>query len=262
MIDPSMEGYLPIPQQTAHDGPVEVILRFSSGPESTALEVRQSSGEVFLHAVGATATFGNPFTHSQVGPNHHHHPFTTGSRSIHLIYHPEYDGCSPFTLPVEEQTIGDMVMLMDRGGCTFLEKLIHATRAGMKGLIVAGLPPPPNSPPATGPGDAEGLIRPAADGESPALLHEVENTGLVYIDWRSGDVLRNLFKSDSHSASETGLGTTIKVEVLSLDGQSSNTGPPARSPLSARPPNTKSREGRVGVGEHVICNLRIVEGPL
>lgn len=264
MVDPSMEGYLPILQQTVHEGPSEVILRFSTAPGLPNVEVQhqtQSPGEVFLHAVGATATFGKSFATTD---SPHSSPFIIHSGPVRLVYHSETDGCAPFSLPDEVE--GDTVLLLDRGGCPFLDKLLYASRAGAAGLIVAGLSP--STTRGMGMIDPDGLIRPSADDESPHVLKEVEGKGLVYVDWKTGDALRDIFNPDqSRSRTQSGESTVVMVEVMSFDGQThhSGTGPVSadgeRSTTSTTSSKGQAREGRVGVGEHVIWNLRIVEVP-
>lgn len=258
MIDPSMEGYLPIPQRIAHEGPVEVILRFSTVPQTPDLEIQhtqfQSPGEVFLHAVGATATFGKPFSSSNTKSSTPSSPFTIHSGPIHLM-HLQIDGCESFTLPPDIED--EVVIMLDRGGCPFLDKLVHASRAGAAGLIVAGLSPA--SAGGMGMIDPDGLIRPSADGDGKSLdlIKEVKGTGLIYVDWKTGDALRKVFDQSSTTIEK------VMVEVMSLDGQS-NSGsgdPPSDDQHSASSSGGQVREGRVGVGEHAIWNLRIVEAP-
>lgn len=227
-----MEGYLPIPQVHTHEGPTETILRFSSS-------WFDSAPQVFLHAIGATATFGKSFSPSRLSS------FTTASNPITLVYPlDEQDGCTPLNLPEERPS--EYVVLLDRGGCTFLDKLVHATRAGASGAIVAGLPPSSSSSPDDE--EYEGLLRPSAEGEAAALLKEVSSSGLLYVDWRTGDVLR------SHASEGTGM----LVDVLPLDGQVATDTESVQDYNSAGR-GRKAREGRVGVGEWPIWNLRIVE---
>jgi mannosidase alpha-like ER degradation enhancer 1 len=141
------------------------------------------------------------------------------------------------------------VVLLDRGECTFLEKLVHAAKVGASGAIVAGLPPSSSSSDEM---DTDGLLRPSAEGEATALLKEVEDVGLVYVDWRTGDVLREKTRLKT--------GEITMVEVLPMDGQVA----PGRlqneegysSPTGR---GRQAREGRVGIGEWPIWNLRIVE---
>lgn len=256
-----MEGYLPIPQETVHEGPLEVILRFSTSSHPHDLEMQiqsnQSPGQVFLHAVGATATFGKSFSQSQsseLPP-----PFTIHSDPIHLFYHSDTDGCEPFTLPGDINE--EVVVMLDRGGCPFLNKLVYASRAGAKGLIVAGLSPSTSK--SMGMLDPDGLVRPSADDESPDLLKEVEGVGLIYVDWKTGDALRSILSKDKSSKDPN---TSVMVEIMSLDGQSNpdllaNASTDRKSSSFSASASGKVREGRVGVGEHVIWNLRIVEVP-
>jgi len=236
-----MVGYLPIPQSITHEGPTEAILRFSIGPTKSEDD---TASQVFLHSMGATASFGQSFTPSS------DRDFTIGSDPIDLVHLPNANGCEPFTIP--HNADGPFTILLNRGGCTFLQKLVHATRAGASGVIVAGLPPSSTN---TDP-DQEGLLRPSASGESTAHLQEVEDTGMIYVDWRTGDVLRDIFQSQSD-------GISVHVEILEIDGQVSQDqqqegyGDEMSRPASGA--GKVTREGKVGIGEWAIWNLRIVD---
>jgi mannosidase alpha-like ER degradation enhancer 1 len=227
-----MVGYLPIPQSIAHEGPTEVILRFSTGPAPASTNL---SNEMFLHAVGATAAFGQSFTPSD-------QPFTINSPSM-TLRHVDSDGCQPLAF---DPTQSPFVVLLNRGGCTFLEKLVHASRAGAAGVIVAGLPPSTDM-------DQDGLLRPSAEGEGSAYIKEVEDKGMIYVDWRTGNVLRDVFRSSS---------VVVDIEVLGFDGQVAQENERAEVDAERRLEGAgrASREGRVGIGEWPIWNLRIIDG--
>lgn len=231
-----MVGYLPIPQTILHEGPSEVILRFSKGPSDPALAIgnSNSASEVFLHAVGATAAFGQSFIPSN-------RPFTTNSGPIDLLY-VNTDGCQPLAFDQAESVF---IVVLNRGGCTFLEKLIHASRAGASGVIVAGHKPSSDM-------DQDGLLRPSAAGEGSEYIKEVEDKGMIYVDWRTGNVLRDIFESSAGA---------VHVEVLGLDGQVAQENEKAEVDAGSRLEGAgrASREGRVGIGEWPIWNLRIVD---
>jgi len=236
-----MVGYLPIPQSITHEGPTEAILRFSIGPTKSEDD---TASQVFLHSMGATASFGQSFTPSS------DRDFTIGSGPVVLVHLPTANGCEPFTISHDSDV--PFTILLNRGGCTFLQKLVHATRAGASGVIVAGLPP---SSTTTDP-DQEGLLRPSASGESVARLEEVEDIGMIYVDWRTGDVLRDIFQSQSE-------GMSVHVEILGMDGQVPQDQQPEESDSqmsgSGSGAGKVTREGRVGIGEWAIWNLRIVD---
>ena len=229
-----MVGYLPIPQSIAHEGPTEVILRFSAVRADSASG--NPSKEVFLHAVGATAAFGRSFTPSD-------QPFTINSPPV-TVRHVDSDGCQPLAF---DDSKSPFIVLLNRGGCTFLEKLIHASRAGAAGVMVAGFQPSNDM-------EQDGLLRPSAEGEGSAYIKEVEDKGMVYVDWRTGDVLRDMFRSSND---------VVHVEVLGLDGQVAQENERAEEDAKSRLAGAgrASREGRVGIGEWPIWNLRIIEGP-
>jgi mannosidase alpha-like ER degradation enhancer 1 len=157
------------------------------------------------------------------------------------------DGCNPISLDNPVDPTEPFAIFLDRGDCTFLEKLDHATRAGAAGVIVAGLPPTTDS---EGGIDEDGLLRPSAEAEPSSLLKDVENTGLLYVDWRTGDILRQIFSTGEK---------IIQVEVLGLDGQDiSNDDLLGAAPTGQVGAGKATREGRVAVGEWAIWNLRIV----
>jgi len=206
------------------------------------------------------------------------------------------DACHPFpptTLPQHA-----FVLLLDRGNCTFVEKLSHATQLGAQGVIVSGVGSPPpdssnsnsnsnsdsNSNSASGMGlpvDEDGLIRPSGDGEPEEITNKLKESGMVYVDTSVGEVVRSVL--------ERGIG--VGVEVLGLDfgmggedggggddimsgmGMGMGMGNGMRGGDQARGKGMKEgegegegggtgqgvREGRVQVGNWVIWNLRIVE---
>jgi hypothetical protein len=108
----------------------------------------------------------------------------------------------------------------------------------------------------------DGLIRPSAEGEAAAHINEVEGSGMIYVDWRTGDVLRAKFASLGRKGPGQ---STIKVEILGLDGQvpqddGLHTGAEDyNDQMEDDEAGTASREGRVGIGEWPIWNLRIVD---
>lgn len=233
VTDPKMSRWLPIPASSLVPElePMEVMLRFSS------------EGQVFLHALGATATFGRSFAKSGDGGWGF-----GGGEAMALIKPGIGQGLACTTVqPIERDQ--PFVLMLERGGCTFLEKLVHGTRAGASGVIVIGYPPDPSGAQAE-----EGLIRPSAEGEPGAARKLVEGSGMVYVEHMIGEVVGRILERS---------GLEVKVEVIRLDDDGSG-GEEMLSGGSDRNVEGEGdwrREGKLALGEWEIWNLRIVEIP-
>ena len=237
VTDASMSEYLPVMREdpiVSHTPP-EVMLRFSA------------KSSVFLHAIGATATFGRSFSSSPDDGS----SWAIGSGRVSLTRPRDNTlGCEPFTDPI------DGVVLLDRGGCTFFLKLLHAARAGASGVLTMNYAPEVQAEIIRIEGRAEdGLIRPSADDEDPDLVHAVRGAGLAFIEYGIGQRL----------VAELEAGTRVSVDVLRLDGSSgpANSGGHDSVPL---PPAMSARERQVDlgmfmVGDWPIRNLRVVDSP-
>jgi mannosidase alpha-like ER degradation enhancer 1 len=241
VTDKKMEGYLPIPakplaRSRKYSLP-EVLLRFSKGEE-------EGNREVVLHALGATATFGKDFSTaiaSEIGSGW---GLESGN---HLLHRVGGSGCN--TRDFVAIKSGNIAVI-DRGICTFMSKLLNAKEAGARGVIVLG-----NSPK---PGltdqqvfDESGMIRPAADAEDKDTLGRVEGIGMIYVDHVAGDVIRRLM--------DEGLG--LSVEMMRLEGGLHGEQVDVKGDAASRGGRERRvREGRLGLGEWEISNLRIVEG--
>ena len=99
--------------------------------------------------VAATALFGGDPTVSASSAPSGFHPLRFGhGDGVRLVRFPADPlGCSPYA----EILLDDEAIVVRRGDCTFLEKLIFAVRAGASGVVVLG--------------DEDNHINPSADGE-------------------------------------------------------------------------------------------------
>jgi len=70
----------------------------------------------------------------------------------------------------------DNVLVVDRGGCTFVEKLRHASKAGAAGVIVIS--------------DTDEFMNPSTDHDEPA--DDLADSGLVVITQSGGKALMSL----------------------------------------------------------------------
>ncbi|WVR03311.1 hypothetical protein IAU60_000302 [Kwoniella sp. DSM 27419] len=262
IVDPAMQDFLPVPSTTVPNpsqSPPEVILRFSlfSGDPGQP----GNEGQVFLHAVGATSTFGKVFKPSALAGST---SWELGGKAIRLVVPPETDrgdeeGCEPIHL--EHQVDGPFVLLLARGNCTFLEKVVNAQAIGAIGVLVIGTART-TSDAASASSTAgaeqeweEGLIRPSADESDPTVLASVVEMGVVYTEHVVGEVLRRIAKDQEE--------VTMAVDVTQVDAseirQSVSAGEADSSQASAPHPRGSTVPGQLRVGEHAIWNLRVVD---
>ena len=225
VTDPEMAGWLPIPSRDLIRlfDPSEVTLRFSI------------DGQIFFHAIGATATFGRGF--ASIGVD----GWRLGMGPVTLLQPTTGDhlACGPFELLNSRQPF---VLMVDRGGCTFFSKMVYATQAGAIGVIVIGSTSDPSEDP--------GLIRPAADGETDLMRRRIETSGMVYMERGVGDIVARMIAIP---------GAEVKVEVLRIEGDAG--GNDVESAKEAEGGKVDPREGKMALGEWEIWNLKVKERP-
>ncbi|WVQ93882.1 hypothetical protein IAU59_000960 [Kwoniella sp. CBS 9459] len=278
ITDPTMRDHLPVasppPSDLSHS-PAEVILRFSAYSSDTAL-VGQSSGDgqVFLHAVGATAVFGKDFgapsSPSENGGEKK--GWELGGKATKLVIPPDVDGkaeegCRSLTRDYLGVGREAYILVVARGNCTFLEKAVLAKANGAAGVLVLGTPPVTD---ADGSSWDEGLIRPSAEID-PSLERELNDLGMVYTEYLVGEVLRRAAHVEKR---------VLGIELLRMDGDASEStneaetgttasgghpgeGDKGQASTEARDTGAgagDAREGRLMVGHHGIYNLKVVNG--
>ncbi|OCF41757.1 hypothetical protein I317_04461 [Kwoniella heveanensis CBS 569] len=267
ITDPTMRDHLPVasppPSELSHS-PAELILRFTAYPSDTAF-VGQASGEgqVFLHAVGATAVFGKDFGAPLVKNGGEKKGWELGGKGMRLVIAPDAngqaeEGCQ--SLPRKYLGLSpeeDYVLAVARGNCTFLEKAILAKANGAAGVLVLGTPPVTDTDGNTW---DEGLIRPSAEID-PALESELDDMGMIYTEYLVGEVLRRAVNVEKR---------VLGIELLRMDGDAvpdENGGRVAGAPAGggkagsgAPDDGVEAREGRLMVGQHAIHNLKVVNG--
>lgn len=263
-----MAGYLPAPSKHVPLGtenpPAEIMLRFVSHSIDKA-------PEVFLHTLASTATFGKAFSPEtfEFAPN--------GGMTIVRRETSNLDGCKSWSVPFPEgesvaeegEGLGTLatefiarqgaILLIDRGDCTFFDKALNALKGGAAGIIIVGYPPagstPLNDQRGGNVGD-EGLIRPSAEGEAPALVEvlRMAEFGVAYVQWAAGEVIKAALQQGG-----------VGVEVLLLDDGLSPGSVTAQGAMPGRSVGGEKggevREGRVMVADHLVGNLRIIEHP-
>jgi len=227
------------------------MLRFSTG------------GNVFLHAPAATATFGRSFAFSsgklsdQVRGAAAAAAWTIGSGPIKLfrLGKDEERACKalrPITHDGHGSAPVPFVLMVKRGGCPFLEKLVHVTQAGAIGALVVGNPPKPNLNPSDDQSQMQdiGLIRPSTDVEPELVKSLVAGSTMAYVEAQVGEAIDRIMARE---------GVDIRVEVLSL--HEDDTTQEAKDGREVGGGEGRLREGKLALGEWEIWNLKITENP-
>jgi len=216
-------------ERTEDHLPSQVLLRFASE--------HVTGSQVFLHALGATATFGRDFgsTHSA--------GLVLDGQPIRVVLPPatERSGCGALTRPSETE----FVLLLDRGGCLFSDKLQHAAQAGAAGVILIEKHDP-LAPGNHGPLPEGALIRPSAEDCSPGELDALKDTGMVFTTEQVGEIVKRTIELE---------GRNVVVELKTAETDMRDTAGSERK----REEGAKSREGRMALGQWEIWNLKIVE---
>ena len=85
-------------------------------------------------------------------------------------------GCLPY-----EHVYPDSVLVVERGDCTFLEKLLEARHAGAAGILVIG--------------NDETVINPTADAQEAEEAGDISDVGLLLLTKTAGSVLLHLMET-------------------------------------------------------------------
>jgi hypothetical protein len=183
----------------------------------------EGKDEVILSEEASTATFGQTFQRAPVGPSIAGWYLGT---PLLLTTADDPQGCRPVRNLTPNPGGKPFVLLVDRGGCTFVDKALRAADSGAVGLIVADYEHKP--------ADESGAIRPAAVHESDPTLHRLARLAVTIIAHQSATLARLLLGA-----------ARITVGVESVE----------ESDLLA----SNKREGRLVVGDHEIVNMRVIE---
>ena len=218
VTDPQMSGYLPAPSRVpgvlgVENPPTDIMLRFSTliprSPAASSLskgapaaEAEGSAGEVFLHTLASTATFGRSFAPAPVpggagGEGGQGSVFAPKSDPAR-IWRPtaNVDGCQLFDSPtsapgageesidseisrVEVQARKGAIFMLDRGDCTFFTKALNALQGGAAGLIIIGYPPASPSSSSSPPGGGGGAGSHGHGQSEPTGERQPADEGLI-----------------------------------------------------------------------------------
>ncbi|KAL7424625.1 hypothetical protein Q5752_000309 [Cryptotrichosporon argae] len=249
LTDRKMAGLVPRPSPPppAPHAPAELLLRLTAVPPSSAAGRAHAHHPppepvAVLALVAATATFGRAFACSPAAGL----SFAVGSGNVPLLARGS-DGCAP-----GPWRLGPYVALVERGGCTFLDKAVGAARAGASGLIIVNGPAAPgdddDGESAGGGGGA--LVRPSAEGGDAAALEAVRDLGVLFVEHNLGRVVAQL------AAAGHRLGVVLEAlgdgDAGHWDGGAGAGGGYGRAGAD------DDVEGRLVVNDWEICNLRVL----
>lgn len=114
------------------------------------------------------------------------------------------DMTNPFGCSAYERTFDGDAVLVDRGDCTFLEKLTMAKRAGASGVVVIS--------------DDDMALNPSASPEEIIAAGDISDVSLVALKRSAGEIIISMMDS----AEAYGMGQVILM--VDPEGQSATTG--------------------------------------
>lgn len=165
-------------QDELHQRDAEIQLRiFSSNADQ--VQIRNLHSQVIdLSLTGYSAHFGADLSQA-VAHASKESPRIRSSEGVVVRRDSEnLRGCDPY-----KELYPDSVLLVHRGDCTFLEKLVNARDASAAGVIVIS--------------NSDMVINPTASRHELALAGDLTDVGLVLLTNQAGQALENmLFVSD------------------------------------------------------------------
>jgi len=110
-------------------------------------------------------------------------------------------GCLPY-----DQTFDNDVVLVYRGECTFLEKLVRAKSAGASGVLVIS--------------DDEMAINPSSDLEEIAAAGDLSDVALVTVKHSAGKFITSMLDvADAHGVGQVTLTVDPEGQLATTDGR-------------------------------------------
>jgi mannosidase alpha-like ER degradation enhancer 1 len=188
----------------------DVLLRFYADDVDPMLQIQtgmhvDTSNDMQALLVGYTAHFGGEITTSHSDANS-----LRFARQDGIAVHRDLDnarGCESY-----RHSYPDSVLVVHRGDCTFLEKLLHAKAASAAGVLVIS--------------DDNLVINPTANLDEVEAAGDLSDVALVLLPQKAGEVL-----TDMLDHAEQGLLSQVRM-VLEDDSEESNAGhiPPEKDP--------------------------------
>ena len=163
-------------QDELHHRDAEIRLRIFSSNTNPTLQVQNNNLDnqvIDFSLMAYSAQFGTDLSHTLTHPTKEF-PRLRSSKGVVVRRDPEnLRGCNSY-----KQSYPDSVLLVHRGVCTFLEKLVKARDASAAGVIVISNEDTP--------------INPTASREELALVSDLSDVGLLLLTNAVGQAFENM----------------------------------------------------------------------
>ncbi|KXN83702.1 ER degradation-enhancing alpha-mannosidase-like protein 1 [Leucoagaricus sp. SymC.cos] len=174
---PPTEDLTPIVPKGSRDPDIQLRISFSLGDPMLGVQLANMDGtDLSLRLTAYTAFFGADLSARPVEPRDKPPRMTDGSGLPLFRELSNLKGCLPYQHPYP-----DSIIVVERGECTFLEKLLEARSVGAAGIIVLS--------------NEELAINPTADADEAAAAGDISDIGLVLLPRNTGKVLLELIKT-------------------------------------------------------------------
>jgi len=145
-----------------------------------------------------------------------------------------HDGINPFGCEPYAQRFEDVALLMQRGKCTFLEKLLHAKDAGAAGVLVIS--------------DEDAALNPTADEGDLEAAGDLGDVGLVVLTPQTGKLVYEMMKSTA----ERGAQVMVQLKL------SPPPDPPESSEISQEKEEQEKAPKVLYLNGHALLNTRLL----
>jgi mannosidase alpha-like ER degradation enhancer 1 len=160
-------------QDVLHHRDAEIRVRIFSSDTNPTLKAQNNNEVIDLSLLAYSAQFGADLSHA-VTHSTNESPRIRSREGVVIRRDPEnLRGCSSY-----KKSYADSVLLVHRGACTFLEKLVKARDALAAGVIIISSVDTP--------------INPSASREELALVGDLSDVGLLLITNTVGKAFENV----------------------------------------------------------------------
>ena len=199
----------------SHDSDVQLRLSLNIMNSEIGVQLANlGNADLSLRLTAFAAFFGADLTARVVEPANKL-PRMAGSEGLPLFRESDNSkGCLPYN-----HVYPDSVLVVERGDCTFLEKLLQARHTGAAGVLVIS--------------DDETAINPTADAQEAEEAGDISDAGLLLLTKTAGNVLLNLMETIDM------LGTGQVMVAIHRDplAESSNRGTTYQKPQGEEAPD-------------------------
>ena len=219
-------------QDELHHRDAEIRIRIFSSDSNPTLKAQNNNQVIDLSLTACTAQFGADLSHA-VTRSRKESSRIRGSEGVVIRRDPEnLRGCNSYG-----QSYPDSVLVVHRGECTFLEKLVKARDASAAGVIVIS--------------NVDTPINPSASREELALVGDLSNVGLVLLTNKVGQAIENVLISSDELYSG---GLMLALEATRDGGSVEDTGD---TPVD-KEAEVKDLNRNLYINGHPLINTRLL----